>query len=256
MNDARLEVIGLAGFPSVEPGNDLAQLIGASLERRRVRLQSHDVVVVAQKIVSKSEDRYVDLNSIAPSEEALKLALQTGKDARLVEVILGESRRVVRALPDVLIVEHRLGCVMANAGVDQSNLPRQEGRQRVLLLPRDPDASAQRLMTALSAQHGVAIAVLVTDSFGRPWRRGSTGVAIGAAGLPAVVDLRGHPDLFGRALNVTTVGFADQIAASAALVMGEADEGIPAVVVRGLRWQQPPEPARSALRPPEEDLFR
>lgn len=256
MQAPRLEVIGLANFPSVAPGDDLARLITAALERHHVRLQPQDVVAVAQKIVSKAEDRYVDLDSVAPSEEARALAVKTGKDARLVEVILGESRRVVRAAPNVLIVEHRLGCVMANAGVDQSNLPQLAGRQRVLLLPEDPDASAQRLKAALAARHGVEIAVLVTDSFGRPWRQGSTGVAIGAAGLPAVVDLRGRPDFFGRTLAVTTVGFADQIAAAAALVMGEADEGIPAVLVRGLRWQQPPMPARSALRPGEEDLFK
>jgi coenzyme F420-0:L-glutamate ligase/coenzyme F420-1:gamma-L-glutamate ligase len=252
----RLEVIGLAGFPSVAPGDDLARLVTAALERQDVRLRPHDVVAVAQKIVSKAEDRYVDLDSVAPSDEARALAATTGKDPRLVEVILGESRRVVRAAPNVLIVEHRLGCVMANAGVDQSNLPQLAGRQRVLLLPDDPDASAQRLQAALAARHGVDIAVLVTDSFGRPWRQGSTGVAIGAAGLPAVVDLRGRPDFFGRTLAVTTVGFADQIAAAAALVMGEADEGIPAVVVRGLRWQGASSSARAALRPPEEDLFR
>lgn len=256
MEGARLELIGLPGFPSVAPGDDLARLITAALERQDVRLRAHDVVVVAQKIVSKAEDRYVDLDSIAPSDAALALAVTTGKDARLVEVILGESRRVVRAAPNVLIVEHRLGCVMANAGVDQSNLPQLAGRQRVLLLPGDPDTSAQRLQAALAARHGVEIAVLVTDSFGRPWRQGSTGVAIGAAGLPAVVDLRGRPDFFGRKLSVTTVGFADQIAAAAALVMGEADEGIPAVVVRGLHWRGPSSPARGALRPSEEDLFK
>lgn len=242
-------------MPAVAPGDDLAALVGAALARQGLRLEPQDVVAVAQKVVSKAENRYVDLATIVPSPQALELAAKTGKDARIVEVILGESRRVVRAVPNVLIVEHRLGYVMANAGVDQSNLPPSHGNC-VLRLPEDPDASAEHLRAKLSAQHGVEIAVIVTDSFGRPWRQGSTGVALGAAGLPSLVDMRGRSDLFGRKLNVTMVALADQLAAAAVLVMGEAAEAIPAVVVRGVRWQGPSSPVGSLLRPPDEDLFR
>jgi coenzyme F420-0:L-glutamate ligase/coenzyme F420-1:gamma-L-glutamate ligase len=252
---SKVEVFALAGLPSVAPGDNLAELISAALERQQLTLQPRDVVVVAQKIVSKAEDRYVDLASVVPSSRAHELAAITGKDARVVEVILGESKRVVRAAPNVLIVEHRLGYVMANAGVDQSNLPPSD-RERVLRLPQDPDDTAAQLRDKLSARYGVDLSVIVTDSFGRPWRQGSTGVALGAAGLPSLVDMRGRTDLYGRRLNVTMVALADQIAAAAALVMGESDEATPAALVRGVRWHDAPRPARSLLRPPDEDLFR
>jgi coenzyme F420-0:L-glutamate ligase/coenzyme F420-1:gamma-L-glutamate ligase len=175
------------------------------------------------------------------------LAAQTGKDARLVELILSESERVVRARPNLIIVKHRLGFVMANAGIDQSNVG-EEGH--ALLLPRDPDASA----AALAARLGLP--VVITDSFGRAWRRGTVGVAIGAAGLPALQDLRGRPDLFGRTLMVSITGFADEIAAAAGLVMGQGAEGIPAVLLRGLAWSGAVNPAAELLRPAQEDLFQ
>jgi coenzyme F420-0:L-glutamate ligase/coenzyme F420-1:gamma-L-glutamate ligase len=175
------------------------------------------------------------------------LATQTGKDARLVELILSESEHVVRARPNLIIVKHRLGFVMANAGIDQSNVG-EEGH--ALLLPRDPDASA----AALAARLGLP--VVITDSFGRAWRRGTVGVAIGAAGLPALQDLRGRPDLFGRALMVSITGFADEIAAAAGLVMGQGAEGIPAVLLRGLAWSGAVNPAAELLRPAQEDLFQ
>ncbi len=252
----RLQFIPLQGLPLVEPGDDLAALIESALRRLAIQLAHRDVLVVAQKIVSKAENRFVYLDAVQPSSKALALAKETGKDERLVEVILGESRRVVRQRPGLLIMEHRLGFVMANAGVDSSNVGPSGGRARVLLLPEDPDSSAEMLRERLMARFGCDIGIVVSDSFGRPWRRGSTGVAIGVSGLPALVDLRGEPDLFARKLEVTTVGFADQVAAGAALAIGEAAEGIPVVLVRGLDWSQPATNAQALVRPAGEDLFR
>ncbi|HEV2954866.1 MAG TPA: coenzyme F420-0:L-glutamate ligase [Xanthobacteraceae bacterium] len=252
----RIELIGVPDFPLVKPGDDLAALIATALERAGLRPVTGDILAVAQKIVSKAEDRFVDLATVQPSERARAIGAEIQKDPRLVEVILGESTRVVRKRPGLLIVEHRLGYVMANAGVDHSNVEAPGGRERVLLLPRDPDASAEALRTKLSARFGCTLAVIVNDSFGRAWRRGTVGVALGAAGLPAALDLRGHPDLFGQTLQTTVVGFADEVAAAASLVMGQAAEGMPVVLVRGLAWDAPASVARTLLRPPAEDLFR
>jgi coenzyme F420-0:L-glutamate ligase/coenzyme F420-1:gamma-L-glutamate ligase len=252
----RIEVIGVPDFPLVKPGDDLAALIATALARARLQPVTGDVLVVAQKIVSKAEDRFVDLATVQPSQRARTIGAEIQKDPRLVEVILSESTRVVRQRPNLLIVEHRLGYVMANAGVDHSNVEAPDGRERVLLLPRDPDGSAQALRAKLSARFDCAPAVIVSDSFGRAWRRGTVGVALGAAGLPAALDLRGHPDLFGQTLQTTVVGFADEIAAAASLVMGQAAEGMPVVLVRGLAWNVSASPARALVRPPEEDLFR
>jgi coenzyme F420-0:L-glutamate ligase/coenzyme F420-1:gamma-L-glutamate ligase len=250
-----LRVIALAGFPDVRAGDDLARVI---VERCRatgnVPLDG-DVVVIAQKVVSKAEDRYVDLARVAPSAQARELSGITGKDARLVEVILGESRRVVRAARDVLIVEHRLGFVMANAGVDHSNVG-VDADERVLRLPLDADGSAARLRDALEQAFGVRVGVIINDSFGRPWRLGTVGVAIGAAGVPALVDLRGAEDRYGRRLTATVVGHADEVASAASLVMGQADEGCPVVIVRGLRARAAASTAAALLRPAREDLFR
>jgi len=252
----RIELIGLADLPVIRPGDDLCELISAALARNDLPLAAGDIVVVAQKIVSKAEDRFVDLATVTPSERAQQIAAEHAKDPRLVEVILTESRRIVRQHRGVLITEHRLGYVMANAGVDQSNVAPPDGRERALMLPLDPDGTAAKLRRELSARHGCDVAVIINDSFGRPWRQGTTGVALGAAGLPALVDQRGSPDLFGRTLHVTVVALADEIAAAASLVMGEAAEGIPVAVVRGLAWTAPPNPAQSLIRPADEDLFR
>jgi coenzyme F420-0:L-glutamate ligase/coenzyme F420-1:gamma-L-glutamate ligase len=243
-------------IPRLRPGDDLAAVLIEACAAAALTPAADDVLVVAQKIVSKAEGRYVDLAAVTPSARAQTLAAEVDKDPRLVEVILRESRRVVRYRRGVLIVEHRLGFVMANAGVDRSNIDPAAGREPVLLLPEDPDASAARLRERLMHHYGAALAVIVSDSFGRPWRRGTVGVALGVAGLPALCDLRGRPDLYGRALRVTQTGFADEIAAAAALVMGEAAEAQPAVLVRGLRWSGPPSPAASLVRAAEEDLFR
>lgn len=243
-------------FPAVVPGDDLADLAIAALAAEAIAPAAGDVLVVAQKIVSKAEHRLVNLAQIEPSDEAVRLAPQVRKDPRVVELVLRESVRVVRALPNALIVEHRLGMIMANAGVDQSNVGGSEDGDWALLLPEDPDASAARLREAIRQRTGVAPAVVINDSFGRPWRLGTVGTAIGAAGLPSLLDLRGKPDLFGRRLEVTVVGLADEVAAAASLLMGQADEGRPVVLLRGLSWDAPAAPARNILRPGAEDAFR
>jgi coenzyme F420-0:L-glutamate ligase/coenzyme F420-1:gamma-L-glutamate ligase len=246
----RLELLAVPGIPAVRPGDDLAAMIEAGFARGGIVPRAGDVLVVAQKVVSKAEGRVVNLATVVPSPRAVALAEQVRKDPRLVEVILSESVRVVRARPGLLIVEHRLGFVMANAGVDRSNVAPQDGVERVLLLPRDPDASA----AALRARLGLP--VIVSDSFGRAWRRGTVGVAIGAAGLPALLDLRGRSDLFGRTLEVSITGFADEIASAASLLMGQGDEAQPAVLVRGLAWDAPASNSAALVRPEAEDLFR
>jgi coenzyme F420-0:L-glutamate ligase / coenzyme F420-1:gamma-L-glutamate ligase len=251
-----LEVIGLKGLPLIRAGDDLAELIASAIERSGVVPRAGDVLVVAQKIVSKAEARVVDLATVKPSARALKLAAEIDKDPRLVEIILSESVRIVRARRGVLIVEHKLGFIMANAGVDQSNVGPADGAEHVLLLPENPDASAETLRRGLKARIKTNVAVVINDSFGRPWRQGTAGVAIGVSGLPAAVDLRGRPDLFGRKLEVSVIGFADEVAAAASLLMGQADEALPAVLIRGLRWSAPESTARSLVRPPNEDLFR
>jgi coenzyme F420-0:L-glutamate ligase / coenzyme F420-1:gamma-L-glutamate ligase len=251
-----LEVVPLAGLPLIGAGDDLVGLIASALELNDVALRAQDVLVVAQKIVSKAEGRIVDLATIEPSPRALDLAALVEKDPRLVEVILSESVRVVRARRGVLIVEHRLGFIMANAGVDRSNVAPADGAERVLLLPKHPDRSAEALRGGLAALTGIDVAVVINDSFGRPWRQGTVGVAIGVAGLPALIDLRGEPDLFGRKLEVTVVGFADEVAAAASLLMGQANEAQPVVLIRGLSWSAPQSTAASIIRSPNEDLFR
>jgi len=249
-------ISGLSGIKLVEPGDDLAAITVAAFAANGIVPEDGDVLVVAQKIVSKAEGRYVDVATVQPSERAIALAAELDKDPRFVEVVLSESKRVVRHRPGLLIVEHRLGLVMANAGIDHSNVPTDDGVDRVLLLPEDPDRSARALREHLVRVCGTGIAVIVSDSFGRAWRKGTVGIALGAAGLPALVDLRGHPDLFGRALLVTETGFADEIAAAASLLMGQAGEAIPMVLVRGLAWSAPEVPAAALIRPAEHDLFR
>jgi len=251
-----VELLAVPGLPLIKPGDDLGTLIAGGLAQGSLQLRAQDVIVVAQKIVSKAEGRRVELATVKPSPRALALAQEVQKDPRLVELILSESVRVVRSRPNVLIVEHRLGFVMANAGIDQSNVGPTDGVERALLLPVDPDATAEKLRTELSARYGVPLAVVITDSFGRAGRRGTAGVAIGAAGLPALLDLRGNPDLFGRTLQVSISGFADEIASAASLVMGQGDEAQPVVLVRGLGWKAPANPAHELIRPESEDMFR
>jgi coenzyme F420-0:L-glutamate ligase / coenzyme F420-1:gamma-L-glutamate ligase len=253
---AAITLIALPGIPAVRPGDDLARILGDALQAAAPERRRGDVLVVTHKIVSKAEGRYVSLAQIRPSPRARKLAAATGKDAALVEVILSESRDVLRFRPGLIITEHRLGIVLANAGIDHSNVPHGRDGPRVLLLPEDPDASSAALRGALGKRFDEPIAVIISDSVGRAWRNGVVGLALGAAGLPALLDLRGNRDLEGRALQVTQVALADEIASAAQLLMGEADEGRPAVLVRGLAWQDPPAPAAALIRKREEDLFR
>jgi len=253
---SQLQLWAVPGLALIGAGDDLAGMIVERLRASGRELLDEDVLVIAQKIVSKSEGRLVDLATVIPSQRATEIAREVLKDPRLVEVILGESRRIVRSGKNVLIVEHRLGFVMANAGVDQSNVAGGPSGEFALLLPVDPDASAERLRTDIGRRTGREVAVVISDSFGRPWRTGTVGVAIGCAGLPALLDLRGDPDLYGRTLRVTVVGHADEIAAAASLVMGQADERRPVVVVRGLVRDRKPEPAAALILPAEEDLFR
>jgi coenzyme F420-0:L-glutamate ligase/coenzyme F420-1:gamma-L-glutamate ligase len=251
-----MRLVALAGLPEVHAGDDLAALLLAALARNGLTPVAGDILVIAQKIISKAEARIVCLDDVTPSARALELAAITHKDARLVECMLRESLAVLRAKPHVLIVEHRLGCIMASAGIDQSNVPAAGVQHSVLLLPEDPDASARRLREAIETRCGVRPGVVINDSFGRAWRHGVTGTAIGVAGVPALVDLRGQHDREGRALQVTQVAAADELAAAASLLMGQAAEGCPAVLVRGFPYALRESTARELLRPVAEDLFR
>jgi len=251
---AAVTLTALSGIPAILPGDDVATILAEALDATGLTPRDGDVLVVTHKIISKAEDRYRNLEDVTPSPRALELAAATGKDAALVEVILSESREVLRSRRELIITEHRSGVVVANAGVDRSNVP--GGRERVLLLPEDPDASSAALRVALHERFGVDIAVVVSDSAGRAWRNGVVGLALGAAGLPALQDLRGRNDLEGRPLEVTQVGLADEIASAAELLMGEADEGRPAVLVRGVRWRESPVMAAALIRDRELDLFR
>ena len=321
-----LTLTPLTGIPIVREGDDVASLVGDAIDATGIVPADFDVVVVTQKIVSKAEGRHVRLADVAPSPRAVELAASLDKDPRMIEVVLGESNEVVAHGQGVLIAEHRSGHVMANAGVDRSNVgrpdagdpretPRRSTTKRlatpgnateiddeavgdeaaggevagdeaaggeaagdeaaggevvgdeaageeapaddtVLLLPSDPDSSAAALHRTLEARFGCRLAVVISDSVGRAWRHGVAGIAVGAAGLPSLVDLRGAPDLFGEPLKVTLTGFADQIASAANLVAGEGGEGVPAVHVRGLAWSGEPAPARALVREREHDLFR
>jgi coenzyme F420-0:L-glutamate ligase/coenzyme F420-1:gamma-L-glutamate ligase len=246
------------GIPLVRPGDDLAEMILNALSGAQLALQDGDVLVLAQKIVSKAEGCLVNLAEVTPSLRAQELAAATGKDPRLVQVILDESREVLRTRPGVLIVEHRLGFVCASAGVDHSNvgLDLDGAENWVLTLPRDPDASARALQARLTAATGARLGVLIIDSHGRAWRLGTVGVAIGLAGVPGVQDMRGWPDLFQFQLRITQVGVADELAAAASLMMGQAAEGLPVVHVRGFPYPLRDSALRELTRPKNEDLFR
>ncbi len=250
-----IQIVPLTGIGEVSEGASLAVLLAEALAVQGLILAASDIVVVTQKIVSKAEARFASLHDVEPGTEAKEIAGRVCKDPRFVALVLAESTDVVRAAPHVLITRHRLGHVMANAGIDRSNLgPGEE--ERVLLLPRDPDASARRIAAELEERVGAAPGVIISDSFGRPWRYGVTAVAIGAAGVPALIDRRGASDRDGRRLEVTQIAFADMIANAACLAMGEGAEGIPAALVRGCLADGPEAPATVLVRPVEEDLFR
>lgn len=253
---ASLQLIGLSDFPLVEPGDDLAQLLVEALQRQSLTLQAGDVLVLAQKIVSKAEGRYVRLADVEPSAEALALAERADKDPRQAELILRESNEVLRARPGVVIVEHRNGYIHANAGIDKSNIHHEDGDPRVLLLPEDPDRSARQLREALHRRLGTAPQVIINDSAGRAWRNGTVGIAIGTAGLQPLFNQVGEQDLFGNTLEVTEAAVADELAAAASLVMGQAAEGCPVVLARGAGLAEADTGSRSLLRDRALDMFR
>lgn len=253
----RLAITALGGIGLVHPGDDLAAIVLGALKYSGEALADGDVLVVAQKIVSKAEGRYAALDAVTPSPRAKTLAAEVSKDARLVELILSESTGVVRKRDGVLVVAHRIGLVLANAGIDASNVEHAaDGGEQVLLLPEDPDRSAEQLSAGLLERTGKTVGIIINDSLGRAWRNGTVGAAIGAAGIGALQDLRGRHDLFDRPLNITQVGRADEIAAAASIVMGQADEGRPVVLVRGLEAMGESGDARELVRPEEQDLFR
>ena len=254
---SRLVLTALPGLPIARPGDELVPMLLAGVAAADLRLEDGDVVVVTSKLVSRVEGRYADLRRITPSARALEVAAITGKDPRLVELILAESTAISRMAPGVLVVRHRLGMTVANAGIDLSNVrPSDELDQEVLLLPVAPDESAARLRAGLVLATGAAIGVVITDSHGRPFRFGTVGAAIGVAGMPALWDQRGHQDLFGRRLTQTVTALGDQIAAAADLLAGQAAEGRPAVHLRGLRFPTTDGRAAELVRPLEQDLYR
>ncbi|MBF0279683.1 MAG: coenzyme F420-0:L-glutamate ligase [SAR324 cluster bacterium] len=256
MSLSKMTLFSLPGFPLVKPGDDLTFLIQEALASSKESLLAGDVVVIAQKVFSKAQNRYVDLNNIVPSEEAVKLAEETQKDPRVVELILSESTEVVRHRPGVMVVAHRLGMVMANAGIDASNVDPHEGQERVLLLPKNPNNDCLRMRKALQKIFNVDLAVIMNDSVGRAWRLGTAGIALGASGISPLWDLRGKPDLFGRPLLVSQTGLADEISAAASILQGQGNEGTPIVIVRGLHFPDNGKDASSLLRAKDDDLFR
>ncbi len=248
-----IELLPVGGIGEIADGDDLGRILALALSSHA--LNSADILVVTQKIVSKAEGRMVRLSQVSPGSRATEIAAAIGKDARLVELILSESIEVVREAPGVLITRHRLGLVMANAGIDASNLgPGEE--DRVLLLPIDPDASATRIADAIEAETSIGIGVVISDSFGRPWRYGVVNVAVGAAGIPSLHDIRGERDRDGRVMQATLIAYGDLIASAAGLVMGEGTEGVPAALIRGLTLPGTASPASALIRPRDEDLFR
>lgn len=253
-----LVLSSLRGIPHIQPGDDLCEIILKGLFLSGINLVDGDILVLAQKIVSKAENRFVNLSTVVPSPRACELAEKSGKEARFVELVLQESKEVRRVRAGAIIVEHHLGFVCANAGIDHSNVCNvgADSEDWVLLLPKDPDHSAEEIRRKITDSSGRQIGVLIIDSHGRAWRMGTVGVAIGIAGLPGLVDLRGKADLFGYRLQVTQVGAADELAAAASLLMGQADEGKPVIHVRGFPYPLREGSLQELIRPEQLDLFR
>ena len=253
-----ITVTPLINIPLIRHGDNLADIILASLRDSSIQLENGDILVLAQKIVSKAEGRMVNLASVTPSQRAVELARQTEKDARVVELMLQESNEVLRTRVGAIIVEHKLGFVCANAGIDHSNVAGDGNatEEYVLLLPKNPDQSAEQIRAQIQNKTNANIGVMIIDSHGRAWRNGTVGVCIGLSGMPALVDLRGEKDLFGYVLQVTQVGAADELAAAASLVMGQAAEGSPVVHARGFPYPMREGALKELIRPKEQDLFR
>jgi coenzyme F420-0:L-glutamate ligase/coenzyme F420-1:gamma-L-glutamate ligase len=248
----------IPGFPLVKPGDDLADVIIQSVQKSGITPEDGDIWILAQKIVSKAENRLVNISGIIPSSKAFEIANKTKKDPRFVELVLSESNKVLRTKPGALIVEHHCGFVCANAGIDHSNVASDEGNPDdwYLLLPEDADKSAQQIRSGLEKEFNCHFGVLIIDSHGRAWRNGTVGTTIGLSGMPGVVDLRGRPDLFGYRLQITQIGAADELASAASLVMGQANEGLPVVLAHGFPYPFRDGSLSELIRPEEEDLFR
>jgi coenzyme F420-0:L-glutamate ligase/coenzyme F420-1:gamma-L-glutamate ligase len=253
-----LSLTPLQNIPLIRQNDNLADILLNSLRDTKIEPQNDDIIVIAQKIVSKAEGRIRNLTDVVPTIRALELAEKTQKDARVVELMLQESTEVLRTRVGAVIVEHRLGFVCANAGIDHSNVagPGNEKEEHVLLLPENPDESARRIREEIRQKTGTNIGVMIIDSHGRAWRNGTVGICIGLSGIPAIIDERGWKDLFGYTLLVTVVGVADELAAAASLMMGQAAEGIPAVHVRGFPYPLGDGSLKELLRPREQDMFR
>ncbi len=253
-----LTLTPLSGIPLIRQGDNLADIVVSALQNNHITAEDHDILVFAQKIISKAEGRAINITTISPSQRAIELARQTDKDARVVELILQESSEVLRTRPGTIIVEHKLGFVCANAGVDHSNVAGvgDSAEEWVLLLPAEPDHSAEKIRNEIEFKFGKRIGILIIDSHGRAWRNGTVGVAIGIAGLPGLEDLRGKTDLFGFTLRITQVGVADELAAAASLMMGQAAEGTPVVHVRGFPYPLREGSLKELIRPRDQDLFR
>lgn len=252
----QLNIFALEKIPLIIPGDNLAKIIFNALKKSKLVIQDGDVFVIAQKIVSKAENRYVTLSEILPSKKASVLAQKTDKDPRLVELILRESKKVVRFRKGVIVVEHKLGFIHANAGIDRSNIESDSLNPRVLLLPKNPDLSAQQLQKELSKFLRKKVGVIINDSTGRAWRNGIVGIAIGCSGVSVLSDLRGQKDLYGRTLEVTEVGIADELASSASILMGQSNEGLPVVIIQGLKLSKDKRGSKALLRLAKDDLFR
>lgn len=253
-----LTLTPLLNIPLIRQGDDLADILVNTLHTSAIQLQDGDILVLAQKIVSKAEGRMVNLATITPSTKALEMAGPTEKDARVVELILRESNEILRTRPGAIIVEHKLGFVCANAGIDHSNVRGESGNPEdwVLLLPERPDHSAEQIRQNIETATDTHVGVLIIDSHGRAWREGTVGNTIGLSGLPGLLDLRGESDLFGFKLRITQVGVADELAAAASLMMGQAAEGTPVIHVRGFPYPLREGKLGELLRPKEQDLFR
>jgi coenzyme F420-0:L-glutamate ligase / coenzyme F420-1:gamma-L-glutamate ligase len=256
MSGLSLSLYAIPAIPLIKPDDDLAGIISAAITHSEIELLDDDIVVIAQKIVSKAEGRIVDLDSVKPSAEALRLAAEADKDPRQVELILQESNEVLRCKEGVIIVEHRSGIVMANAGIDHSNVDAAKDKQRVSLLPEDANASAVTLREALQRQSGKQLAVIINDSVGRAWRVGTVGIAIGSSGLLPLRDLRGEQDLFGEILRVSETADADALASAACILMGEAADASPVVIIRGHQVEDSEQDTSSLIRPKQDDMFR
>ncbi|MGF7158831.1 coenzyme F420-0:L-glutamate ligase/coenzyme F420-1:gamma-L-glutamate ligase [Rhodoligotrophos appendicifer] len=247
----------LADFPMVRQGDDVAQMIIDAANAMDRPLLEGDKIIVAQKIISKSEGRLVDLKTVRPSNRAKEIAAASGKDPRFVEVILQESVEILRVAPGIVIAAHHCGAIMANAGIDRSNIDGGGTDDFILLLPQDPDESCRKLREAIFLRLGLNVGLIIGDSLGRPWRMGTTGTAIGSSGLPALLDLRGRPDLYGRTLMVSEEAIGDELAATASLLQGQGNEGLPVVIIRtDFDWDGPERPAAALARPKNMDLFR